>query len=71
MTNGHRQFGDELHGGELKRTTLRERGRREKRERGWAGRRRELGWGFIEIGRESRGRRGCFMVINGVDFNGG
>jgi hypothetical protein len=28
----------------------------EKRERAWAGRRRGLGWGFIERGRERRGR---------------
>jgi hypothetical protein len=28
-----------------------------RREEAWAGRRRGLGWGFIERGRESRGRR--------------
>jgi hypothetical protein len=45
--------------------------RTERRERAWGREREGLGWGFIERGRESRGRRGCFMAINGVDFNGG
>jgi hypothetical protein len=40
--------------GELRRTTLRERGRREKRERARAGRRRGLGWDFIEREGEQR-----------------
>jgi hypothetical protein len=44
--------------------------RARERERARAGRRRGLSWDFIEREGEQRSS-GCFMVINGVNLNGG